>query len=116
VTAVAVRTVSARGATAHVPRTGPGRKLVVSLPAILLIALLSGRLLGASRSLAATALAGAAGWLSALALSPAIAEGDPGAARLWTVWGWCARQCVLVSGSGPLVAVELARPAVIGPG
>jgi hypothetical protein len=32
-----------------------GWKLVVSLPAILLIALLSGRLLGVSRSLAATA-------------------------------------------------------------
>lgn len=64
-----------------------GWKLVVSLPAILLIALLAGRLLGVSRSLAATALAGAAGWLSALALSLAIAEGDPAAAgftrNLW---------------------------------
>jgi ubiquinone biosynthesis protein len=56
-----------------------GWKLVVSLPAILLVALLAGRLLGVQRSLAATALAGLAGWLSALALSLAIANGDPGA-------------------------------------
>jgi hypothetical protein len=64
-----------------------GWKLVVSLPAILLIALLAGRLLGVQRSLAATALAGAAGWLSALALSLAIADGGLAAAgftrNLW---------------------------------
>jgi ubiquinone biosynthesis protein len=56
-----------------------GWKLVLSLPVILLVALLSGRLLGVSRSLPATALAGVTGWLSALALSLAIAQGDPGA-------------------------------------
>jgi ubiquinone biosynthesis protein len=64
-----------------------GWKLVLSLPVILLVALLAGRLLGVSRSLAATATAGAAGWLAALALSLAIADGDPGAAgftrNLW---------------------------------
>ena len=105
-----------------------GWKLVVSLPAILLIALLAGRLLGVSRSLAATALAGAVGWLSALALSLAIAEGDPAAAgftrNLWvfaivftmsaTVWiellakpGALARaQSGLVSIPRPLRAVR----------
>lgn len=105
-----------------------GWKLVVSLPAILLIALLAGRLLGVSPSLAATALAGAAGWLSALALSLAIAEGDPAAAgftrNLWvfaivftmsaTVWiellatpGALARaQSGLVSIPRPLRAVR----------
>jgi len=97
-------------------------------PAILLIALVAGRLLGVSRSLAATAVAGAAGWLSALALSLAIAEGDPGAAgftrNLWvfaivftmsaTVWiellakpGALARaQSGLVSVPRPLRAVR----------
>jgi hypothetical protein len=105
-----------------------GWKLVVSLPAILLIALLAGRLLGVQRSLAATALAGAAGWLSALALSLAIADGDPAAAgftrNLWvfaivftmsaTVWiellakpGALARaQSGLVSVPRPLRAVR----------
>jgi hypothetical protein len=116
VTAVAVQTVSAGAATAHVlgqalvgrGRPGPilraswggrarpcrsgqrgrhGRGARVEagrLAAGLLIALLAGRLLGVSRSLVTTALAGAAGWLSPLALSLAIAEGDPGAAGLWT--------------------------------
>ena len=64
-----------------------GWNLVASLPAILLIAWLSGRLLGVSRSVGATLLAGAAGWLAALALSLAIAGGDPRAAgfgrNLW---------------------------------
>jgi ubiquinone biosynthesis protein len=62
-----------------------GWRLVISLPAILLIAWLSGRLLGVSRSWAATAVAGLSGWLAALALS--IAGGDTGAAgftrNLW---------------------------------
>jgi hypothetical protein len=53
--------------------------LLVSLPVILGIAWLSGRLLGIARSWAATVLAGVAGWLAALALSLAIAEGDTGA-------------------------------------
>jgi hypothetical protein len=105
-----------------------GWKLVLSLPVILLVALLAGRLLGVQRSLAATALAGAAGWLSALALSLAIAEGDPAAAgftrNLWvfaivftmsaTVWiellakpGALARaQSGLVSIPRPLRAVR----------
>jgi ubiquinone biosynthesis protein len=56
-----------------------GWNLVLSLPVILAIAWLSGRLLGVSRSWAATLLAGAAGWLAALALSLAIASGDTGA-------------------------------------
>jgi ubiquinone biosynthesis protein len=64
-----------------------GWRLVLSLPAILLIAWLSGRLLGVSRSWAATAVAGVSGWLAALALSLAIAGGDTGAAgftrNLW---------------------------------
>jgi hypothetical protein len=53
--------------------------LLVSLPVILGIAWLAGRLLGISRSWAATVLSGVAGWLAALALSLAIAEGDTGA-------------------------------------
>jgi ubiquinone biosynthesis protein len=56
-----------------------GWNLVLSLPAILAIAWLAGRLLGVSRSWAATLLAGMAGWLAALALSLAIASGDTGA-------------------------------------
>src|SRR6266508_4642615 len=56
-----------------------GWDLVASLPAILLVAWLAGRLLGASRSWAATALAGLAGWVAALALSLAIAGGGTGA-------------------------------------
>jgi ubiquinone biosynthesis protein len=56
-----------------------GWDLVVSLPAILLVALLAGRLLGVTRSLAGTLVAGLAGWLAALALSLAIARGDTGA-------------------------------------
>ncbi|HKP99680.1 MAG TPA: hypothetical protein VJ735_05060, partial [Actinomycetes bacterium] len=56
-----------------------GWNLVLSLPVILAIAWLAGRLLGVSRSWAATLVAGAAGWLAALALSLAIAEGDTGA-------------------------------------
>ena len=62
-------------------------KLVSSLPVILLVAVVAGRLLGISRSWAATVLAGVAGWLGALALSLAIAHGDtraPGFGRnLW---------------------------------
>jgi ubiquinone biosynthesis protein len=53
--------------------------LLVSLPVILGIAWLSGRLLGIARSWAATVLSGVAGWLAALALSLAIASGDTGA-------------------------------------
>jgi hypothetical protein len=56
-----------------------GWNLIVSLPAILLVAWLSGRLLGVSRGWAATVVAGLVGWLSALALSLAIAKGDPAA-------------------------------------
>jgi ubiquinone biosynthesis protein len=56
-----------------------GWNLVLSLPVILAIAWLSGRLLGVSRSWAATLVAGMAGWLAALALSLAIAAGDTGA-------------------------------------
>jgi ubiquinone biosynthesis protein len=56
-----------------------GWNLVLSLPVILAIAWLAGRLLGVSRSWAATLMAGVAGWLAALALSLAIAEGDTGA-------------------------------------
>ena len=54
-----------------------GWNLIVSLPAILLVAWLAGRLLGVSRGWAATVVAGLVGWLAALALSLAIAEGDP---------------------------------------
>jgi ABC1 family protein len=50
---------------------------IVSLPAILLVAWLAGRLLGVSRGWPATVVAGLVGWLAALALSLAIAEGDP---------------------------------------
>jgi ubiquinone biosynthesis protein len=64
-----------------------GWNLVISLLAILFVAWLSGRLLGVSRSLAATVLAGLTGWLAALALSLAIARGDASAAgftrNLW---------------------------------
>jgi len=64
-----------------------GWNLVISLLAIVAVAWLSGRLLGVSRSLAATVLAGVAGWLAALALSLAIARGDTHAAgftrNLW---------------------------------
>ena len=56
-----------------------GWNLVLSLPVILAIAWLAGRLLGVSRSWAATLMAGVAGWLAALALSLAIASGDTGA-------------------------------------
>jgi ubiquinone biosynthesis protein len=56
-----------------------GWNLVLSLPVILAIAWLAGRLLGVSRSLPGTVLAGVAGWLAALALSLAIASGDTGA-------------------------------------
>ncbi len=56
-----------------------GWNLVLSLPVILAIAWLAGRLLGVSRSWAGTVLAGVAGWLAALALSLAIAQGDTGA-------------------------------------
>jgi ubiquinone biosynthesis protein len=56
-----------------------GWNLVLSLPVILAIAWLAGRLLGVSRSWAATVVAGVAGWLAALALSLAIASGDTGA-------------------------------------
>jgi ubiquinone biosynthesis protein len=56
-----------------------GWNLVLSLPVILAIAWLAGRLLGVSRSWAATVVAGVAGWLAALALSLAIAAGDTGA-------------------------------------
>jgi len=54
-----------------------GWNLIVSLPAILLVAWLAGRLLGVSRGWAATVVAGLVGWLAELALSLAIAEGDP---------------------------------------
>ena len=54
-----------------------GWNLIVSLPAILLVAWLAGRLLGVSRGWAATVVPGLVGWLAALALSLAIAEGDP---------------------------------------
>jgi ubiquinone biosynthesis protein len=64
-----------------------GWNLVISLLAILFVAWLSGRLLGVSRSLPATVLAGLTGWLAALALSLAIARGDTSAAgftrNLW---------------------------------
>jgi hypothetical protein len=64
-----------------------GWNLVISLLAIVAVAWLPGRLLGVSRSLAATVLAGVAGWLAALALSLAIARGDSHAAgftrNLW---------------------------------
>jgi ubiquinone biosynthesis protein len=56
-----------------------GWNLVLSLPVILAIAWLSGRLLGVSRSWLGTVVAGVAGWLAALALSLAIASGDTGA-------------------------------------
>jgi hypothetical protein len=71
-----------------------GWNLIVSLPAILLVAWLSGRLLGVSRGWAATVVAGLVGWLSALALSLAIAKGDPAAPgfgrNLW-VFAVCSR-------------------------
>ena len=56
-----------------------GWNLILSLPAILLVAWLSGRLLGVSRGWTATVVTGLVGWLSALALSLAIAQGDPAA-------------------------------------
>jgi ubiquinone biosynthesis protein len=87
-----------------------GWKLVVSLPAILAIAWLSGRLLGASRSLAATAVAGLSGWLAALALSLAIASGDTGAPgftrNLWVF--------AIVFSMSSMVWIELlARPGTL---
>jgi hypothetical protein len=57
-----------------------GWNLVLSLPVILVIAWLAGRLLGVSRSLPGTVLAGMAGWLAALALRRRWT-------RSWPCWG-----------------------------
>ncbi|HEY8558234.1 MAG TPA: hypothetical protein VIM97_12975 [Actinomycetes bacterium] len=56
-----------------------GTGLLTSLPAILLIAFLAGRLLGVRRSLATTLLSGLVGWIVGTGLSLLIARGDPGA-------------------------------------
>jgi ubiquinone biosynthesis protein len=53
-----------------------GWQFVVSLPGIVLVAFLAGRLLGVRRSAAATVLSGIAGWIAGVALSIAIAEGQ----------------------------------------
>ena len=56
-----------------------GSGLLTSLPAILVVAFLAGRLLGVRRSLATTLLSGLVGWLAGTGLSLLIADGDPGA-------------------------------------
>jgi ubiquinone biosynthesis protein len=56
-----------------------GWGLISSLPLILLIAWVAGRLLGARRSLAATLVAGLSGWIAGTGVSLLIADGDPGA-------------------------------------
>jgi ubiquinone biosynthesis protein len=56
-----------------------GSGLITSLPAILLIAFVAGRLLGVRRSLATTLLSGLAGWIAGTGLSLVIADGDPDA-------------------------------------
>jgi hypothetical protein len=61
------------------PGAGAGSGLITSLPAILLIAFVAGRLLGVRRSLATTLLSGLAGWIAGTGLSLVIADGDPGA-------------------------------------
>jgi ubiquinone biosynthesis protein len=63
-----------------------GWDLVTSLPAMVVVGLLAGRLLGARRTWSAAALSGVAGWLAGTSLSLAIAraEGDAGFTRnLW---------------------------------
>ena len=54
-----------------------GWEVATSLPVIVLIAWLSGRLLGVRRSLGITLLSGLAGWIAGTAVSLIIAEGDP---------------------------------------
>src|SRR6266545_1287277 len=54
-----------------------GSGLITSLPAILAVAFLAGRLLGVRRSLATTLLSGLAGWVAGTGLSLLIASGDP---------------------------------------
>jgi ubiquinone biosynthesis protein len=56
-----------------------GWGLVTSLPAILLIAWVAGRLVGARPSLSRTLIAGLSGWVAGTLVSLIIAKGDPGA-------------------------------------
>lgn len=56
-----------------------GWALVTSLPAILAIAFLAGRLLGVRRSVGAAVVSGVVGWLAGASLALAIARGENGA-------------------------------------
>jgi ubiquinone biosynthesis protein len=85
--------------------------LLVSLPGVLVVAVLAARLLGARRSLLANLLSGLVGWLAGVGLSTLIAQGqpDPTAGFIRNVWVFST-----IFAMGATVFAELlARPGAL---
>jgi ubiquinone biosynthesis protein len=87
-----------------------GWTLVTSLPAILVIAWVSGRLLGVKRSLGVTLLSGVVGWVTGTGLALVIGDGDansPGFTR--NVWLFA----IIFTMSSAVWVELLARPGML---